>query len=155
MLEIERKFKVKNTTFLTHSTKSFEIYQGYLSSDPERTVRIRTKNERAYITIKGIGNASGATRFEWEKEIPKQEALALLDLCENYSIQKTRYEVMFKEHLFEVDVFHAKNDGLIIAEIELQEENAIFEKPDWLGEEVTGQEKYYNAYLSTHPYSIW
>ena len=155
MVEIERKFLVVNADFMAESTERFRIVQGYLNSNPERTVRVRIKGDKGYITIKGKGNESGLTRFEWEKEIAISEAEALLQLCENGVIDKTRYNVMFDDHLFEVDVFTGENDGLIVAEIELQSENEIFSKPSWLGEEVTSEEKYYNAYLSNYPYTSW
>ena len=153
--EIERKFKVKNNTFLADITTESKIIQGYLNSNPERTVRIRTKNEIGFITIKGKSNGSGTTRFEWEKEIDFQEAKELLNLCEDFIIEKTRYEVVFQNQLFEIDVFEGKNKGLIIAEIELISENQQIIFPNWLGEEVTGDVRFYNAYLSTKPYSLW
>jgi adenylate cyclase len=155
LVEIERKFLVTNRDFISESSENFRIVQGYLNSNPERTVRVRIKGKKGYITIKGKGNESGLTRFEWEKEIAISEAEALLQLCENGVIDKTRYNVMFENHLFEVDVFTGENDGLIVAEIELESENEIFSKPSWLGEEVTSEEKYYNAYLSNYPYTSW
>ena len=155
MVEIERKFLVTNQDFITQSNTSFRIVQGYLNSNPERTVRVRIKGDKGFITIKGKGNESGLTRFEWEKEISVSDAEALLQLCEKGAIDKTRYNVQFENHLFEVDVFFGENEGLIVAEIELQSENETFSKPDWLGEEVTSEEKYYNAYLSQHPFKTW
>lgn len=155
MIEIERKFLVKNNSFKEVSFKQNHIAQGYLSSVPDRTVRVRIKGNKGFITIKGASNESGLSRFEWEKEIPVQEATKLLDLCEKGVIDKTRYEVKMGEHLYEIDVFHGNNEGLIIAEIELQSENDVFEKPNWLGAEVTGDIKYYNAYLSKNPFSEW
>ena len=155
MVEIERKFLVTNQDFITQSNASFRIVQGYLNSNPERTVRVRIKGDKGFITIKGKGNESGLTRFEWEKEITISEAEALLQLCEKGVIDKTRYNVQFENHLFEVDVFFGENEGLIVAEIELQSENETFSKPDWLGKEVTSEEKYYNAYLSQHPFKTW
>jgi adenylate cyclase len=155
LVEIERKFLVVNTDFLAESSEKFRIVQGYLNSNPERTVRVRIKGEKGYITIKGKGNESGLTRFEWEKEIAVSEAVALLQLCENGVIDKIRYNVMFENHLFEVDVFSGENEGLIVAEIELQSENETFTKPNWLGDEITTDEKYYNAYLSNCPYTNW
>ena len=155
MIEIERKFLVTNQDFITQSDASFRIVQGYLNSNPERTVRVRIKGDKGFLTIKGKGNESGLTRFEWEKEITISEAEALLQLCEKGVIDKTRYNVQFENHLFEVDVFFGENEGLIVAEIELQSENETFSKPDWLGEEVTSEEKYYNAYLSQHPFKTW
>jgi CYTH domain-containing protein len=155
MKEIERKFLVTSNSFLSESTTSYRIVQGYLNTDPERTVRIRIKGTKGYITIKGKGNASGTTRFEWEKEIALSEAEQLLLLCEEGVIDKIRHEIPLGNHCFEVDVFTGVNDGLIVAEVELQTENESFERPDWLGEEVTGQVRYYNAYLSATPFKDW
>ena len=152
MNEIERKFLVTSTEFQSESKKSNRIVQGYLNSNPERTVRIRIKGTQAFITIKGKGNESGTTRFEWEKEIEVTEAEQLLLLCEDGVIDKVRYEIPFGKHLYEVDVFEGDNKGLIIAEIELEDENESFEKPNWLGEEVTGDDRYYNASLSVSSY---
>lgn len=155
MNEIERKFLVTSTEFQSESKKSNRIVQGYLNSNPERTVRIRIKGTQAFITIKGKGNESGTTRFEWEKEIKVTEAEQLLLLCEDGVIDKVRYEIPFGKHLYEVDVFEGDNKGLIIAEIELEDENESFEKPNWLGEEVTGDKRYYNASLSVSSYKNW
>ena len=155
MIEIERKFLVTSTDFISESHVHFEIAQGYLSSHPERTVRVRIKGDKGYLTIKGKGNESGISRFEWEKEIPVDEAKRLLLLCEKGVIHKTRYNIKKGIHTFEVDVFHGENSGLIIAEIELNNENEFFEKPKWLGEEVTNKENYYNAFLSRKPFCLW
>lgn len=155
MIEIERKFLVNSTDFIQQSHAQHKIAQGYLNSDPERTVRVRVKDEQGFLTIKGKSNATGTSRFEWEKEISLDEAQHLLLLCEKGVIEKTRYLVNVGKHLFEVDVFYGENDGLIVAEIELSDENETFEKPDWLGLEVTNDERYYNAYLSCHPFSDW
>lgn len=155
MIEIERKFLTKSANFESLALSKYTIAQGYLNSDANRTVRIRIKNDKGYITVKGKSNDSGTSRFEWEKEINFQEAQALLSLCEDYSISKTRYLIPVGSHHFEVDVFHGKNEGLVIAEVELQEEHEVFEKPEWLGEEVTGQLEYYNSYLSNHPFTTW
>lgn len=155
MNEIERKFLVTSDAFLLESTASYRIVQGYLNTAPERTVRIRIKGTKGYITIKGKGNASGTTRFEWEKEIALSEAEQLLLLCEEGVIDKIRHEIPLGNHCFEVDIFAGVNEGLIVAEVELQGENESFEKPEWLGEEVTGQVRYYNAYLSATPYKDW
>lgn len=152
MQEIERKFLVKNDSFKTLAAAKKEIAQGYLNTNPERTVRVRISNEKAFLTIKGKGNESGMTRFEWEKEIPLEEGKALLLLCEKGVIEKTRFEIPVGKHLFEVDEFYGENKGLIVAEIELSDENEAFEKPDWLGIEVTNDERYYNAYLSKNPF---
>ncbi|WP_136667302.1 CYTH domain-containing protein [Flavobacterium sp. H122] len=155
MIEIERKFLVNNEVFLTQATSHNRIVQGYLNSNPERTVRIRIKGEKGFITIKGKSNDTGTTRLEWEKEIPLNEAEQLLALCETGVIDKIRYEVPVGNHFYEVDVFSGNNYGLIIAEIELQSENEWFEKPDWLGEEVTKDRRYYNSYLSNNPFTAW
>ncbi len=146
--EIERKFLVLNDDFKNEAVKSSEIIQGYLSKDPERSVRIRIKDDEAFLTIKGIGKQNGAERFEYEKEINKQDASELLDLCLPSIISKTRYYIPKGEHIFEVDVFNKENKGLILCEIELKDINEKFEKPDWLGEEVTGKKEFYNSYIS-------
>lgn len=155
MIEIERKFLVTSEDFKNRSNMVHDIAQGYLNSNPDRTVRVRIRGEQAFLTIKGKGNASGMSRFEWEKEIPKDDAKQLLLLCENGVIEKKRYEVQVGSHTYEVDVFHGSNEGLIVAEIELNSESETFEKPDWLGQEVTNDEHYYNAYLSQHPFAGW
>ena len=155
MNEIERKFLVTTTEFLSENTKSNRIVQGYLNSNPDRTVRVRIKGNKGFLTIKGKGNESGTTRFEWEKEITLFEAEALLQLCESGIIEKIRYEIPIGKHTFEVDVFSGENQGLIIAEVELSSENEFFEQPNWLGKEVTGDKKYYNSYLSENPFCTW
>jgi len=155
MLEIERKFLVLSTVFLKEAYNENRIVQAYLNSNPERAVRIRIKDSKGYLTIKGKGNASGTTRLEWETEIQLKDAENLLLICEEGRIDKTRYEVQVGRHLFEVDVFKGKNEGLVIAEIELGTEEEEFEKPHWLGMEVTSDERFYNAYLSKHPYQSW
>lgn len=155
MIEIERKFLVKSEAFKKNSFDKNEISQGYLNSNPERTVRVRIKGNQGYLTIKGKGNETGLSRFEWEKEIPVNEAKTLLELCESGVINKTRYEIKFGNHVYEVDEFFGENEGLFLAEIELQSEDEAFEKPDWLGEEVTNNKKYYNSYLSKNPYKNW
>ena len=159
MTEIERKFLPSTSFDLTKikqlAQKSFQITQGYLSSVPERTVRVRTKDEKGFLTIKGIGKYGSTTRFEWEKEILVDEAFLLLDLCEAGKIAKTRYEVLFVGNVFEIDVFQEDNSGLIVIEIELESENQFFEKPDWLGQEVTGDHRYFNSYLSQKPFGNW
>lgn len=153
--EIERKFLVKSDAFKAQSFKKEALVQGFLSSVPERTVRIRVKEDKGYITVKGIGNESGTTRFEWEDEISVKDANALLKICEPGVISKNRYQIIAGKHIFEVDEFYGDNEGLIIAEIELNHEDEIFEKPSWLGEEVTGQEKYYNSSLVKNPFQKW
>lgn len=153
-LEIERKFLVK-ADFKSNAYTSIRIVQGYLSSVPERTVRVRIKGDKAYLTIKGIGNNGGLTRYEWEKEIPVNDAEDLLKLCEPGIIDKVRYLVKSDRHTFEVDEFYGDNEGLTVAEIELTDEDEHFLRPDWLGEEVTGDSKYYNASLIKNPYNKW
>lgn len=153
--EIERKFLVNSEDFKTQSTNQIRIIQGYLSTIPERTVRVRLKGDKGYITIKGIGNASGITRYEWEKEIPISEAEDLLKICEPGLIDKIRYHVKLGKHTFEIDEFYGENQGLVVAEVELVAENENFIKPTWLGEEVTGDSKYYNSMLMKLPFTKW
>lgn len=155
MIEIERKFLVTSEAFKTEACTQNRISQGYLSSVPGRTVRVRIKGNKGFLTIKGASNESGLSRFEWEKEIPVEDAEALLKLCEEGIIDKTRFEVKIGNHIFEVDEFYGENDGLIIAEIELKSETETFEKPNWLGKEVTNDIRYYNSYLSKNPYKKW
>lgn len=155
MIEIERKFLVLNQDFIAQAHSKSRIIQGYLNSHEERTVRIRVKDDQGYLTIKGIGNDSGTTRLEWESVLPLAEANKLLTLAEKGVIDKVRYLVPVGKHTFEVDVFAGENEGLIIAELELEQEEESYEKPDWLGQEVTGVEKYYNAYISNNPFSGW
>lgn len=155
MIEIERKYLVTSLEFKNEYYTKNEIAQGYLSSNPERTIRVRIKGNKGYLTIKGIGNESGASRFEWEKEIELNEAKQLLKLCEKGVIEKTRYEVKSGNHVIEVDEFHGDNNGLIIAEIELENENESIEKPHWLGNEVTNDERYFNSYISLNPFKNW
>lgn len=152
--EIERKFLVKGD-FKNLAKKETRITQGYLSSVPERTVRVRVKGDKGFITIKGIGNESGASRYEWEKEIPTEEVKELLKICEPGVIDKTRFLVEAGEHTYEVDEFYGENEGLIVAEVELSSEDEKFTKPEWLGEEVTGDVKYYNSMLMKNPYTKW
>lgn len=151
--EIERKFLVRGE-FKSQSTKAIQIKQGYLSSHPERIVRIRVNGDKGYLTIKGQTNATGVSRFEWEKEIAVDEANALLALAEPGLIDKTRYLVNNTDgkHVWEVDEFHGDNEGLVMAEIELSDENEPFDRPDWLGDEVTGDPRYYNSMLKAHPF---
>ncbi|MBW3518465.1 CYTH domain-containing protein [Flavobacterium sp. NKUCC04_CG] len=155
MIEIERKFRIRSLDFIKESYHYSDIQQGYLNSAPERTVRVRVRDNQGFLTIKGKSNSSGTSRMEWEKEIDLFEAKELLKLCEDFAISKTRYLVKVASHLFEVDVFHGENEGLILAEIELNDENETFIRPEWLGEEVTGDIRFYNSYLSQHPYSKW
>ncbi|WP_162126957.1 CYTH domain-containing protein [Flavobacterium phycosphaerae] len=155
MIEIERKFLVLSNDFLNETYVEKRIVQAYLNSNPERAVRIRIKGDKGYLTIKGKGNETGTTRLEWETEIPVADADKLLLLCEEGLIEKTRYEIKIGKHLFEVDVFEGENQGLILAEIELKSEDEFFVKPYWLGQEVTNDKRFYNAYLSNHPFTSW
>ena len=154
-LEIERKFLVKNDSFKEIAFKKKYIKQGFLNSDKERTVRVRIIEDKAFLTIKGKSNNTGTIRFEWEKEIPVIEAEQLMLLTEKTVIEKYRYYIKSKKHTFEVDEFLDENSDLIIAEVELTDENESFSKPSWLGKEVTGEVKYYNSSLSRFPYKSW
>ncbi len=155
MIEIERKFLVVSDAYKTQAKTKIRIVQGFLNTNPERTVRVRIKGSQGFITVKGKGNASGVSRFEWEKEIPVVEAEQLLKIVEPGSIDKVRYEVKLGKHTFEIDEFFGDNKGLVVAEVELSTENEIFEKPDWLGVEVSGITKYYNSQLSKNPFTKW
>lgn len=154
-LEIERKFLVKNNDYKAEVVQEMKIKQGFLSTVPKRSVRIRIRGNQGFITVKGISNESGASRFEWEKEIEIEDALDLLKICEPGIIDKTRFHVKSSEHTFEVDEFCGDNEGLVVAEIELSSEDEKFEKPTWLGDEVTGEVKYYNSMLIKNPYMDW
>ena len=153
-LEIERKFLVAGD-FRPFANKATRIIQGYLSSVPERTVRVRIKDDKGFLTVKGTSSKSGTTRFEWEKEIPVGEAQELIAICESGVIDKTRYIVEAGRHIYEIDEFHGDNQGLIVAEIELASEDETFAKPQWLGKEVTGDTRYYNSMLMKNPYRNW
>lgn len=155
MIEIERKFLVNSDTYKTEANTKTRISQGYLNKDPQRSVRIRIKGNRSFITVKGASNASGTSRFEWEKEISLEEGKSLLLLCEKPIIEKYRYEIKSGIHLFEVDEFLGDNQGLVVAEVELTSEDEPYKKPDWVGLEVTGDPRYYNAQLSNIPFSKW
>ena len=153
--EIERKFLVKDSSFKEQAFSSSQIAQGYICSSRGRTVRIRIRDEKGYLTIKGPAGENGLSRYEWEKEIPLDEAQELMKLCEPGMIDKTRYLVQSGSHVFVVDEFYGENEGLIVAEVELSSENESFEKPDFIGEEVTGIAKYYNSFLMKFPYTKW
>lgn len=155
MVEIERKFLIISDGYRQEAIKTERITQGFLNTDPERTVRVRLKNDMGFLTIKGITYEQGTTRFEWEKEIPGDDAKHLLNLCEDGVVEKIRYTVRSGEHLVEVDEFLGTNMGLVIAEIELNGVEEDYVKPSWLGSEVTGNPKYYNSQLSKNPYSSW
>jgi adenylate cyclase len=152
--EIERKFLVKEG-YKQFAYTYTRITQGYLSSVPERIVRVRINGDRGFITIKGVSNLSGMSRYEWEKEIPVHEAHELLALCEPGIIDKTRYLVQVGKFTFEVDEFYGENEGLVVAEIELSSEEELFEIPLWLGKEVTGDRRYYNSKLAKNPFCKW
>jgi CYTH domain-containing protein len=157
-VEIERKFLVKPEylkDLLASASQVDTIAQGYLNDEPCRTVRVRLHNDKGVLTIKGIGSASGMSRFEWEKDIDGAEAKMLMPLCLPGLIEKLRHLVRVSKHSFEIDVFGGANAGLVLAEIELTSEDEEFERPAWLGEEVTGDKRYYNAYLAKHPFTTW
>jgi len=155
MLEIERKFLIRSEAYKMAATSEERIIQGFLNTHAERTVRVRVKDNLGYLTIKGKSNEVGTTRFEWEKKIDIEDAEALLVLCEKPILEKTRYKIPVGKHIFEVDEFYGANKGLIVAEVELTAEDEKFEKPDWLGDEVTGKVKYYNSQLIKNPFSEW
>jgi adenylate cyclase len=155
MIEIERKFLLRSKAFKTEAFKQIRITQGFLNRDPQRTVRVRITENDALLTVKGISSNDGLSRFEWEKNITKTEANKLLELCEKGIIDKMRYYVNVGAHIYEIDEFYGDNQGLTIAEIELNSKDESFEKPLWLGQEITGDIKYYNSYLSKHPYKEW
>ena len=151
--EIERKFLVRKEVW-KNQPKDGQVYrQGYLNSVKERTVRVRIANNKGFLTVKGLSR--GATRLEFEYEIPVEDAQKLLDLCEKPLIEKTRFKIEHGGFVWEVDEFFGENEGLILAEIELESEDQTFSKPDWLAEEVTDDPRYFNANLVQHPYSAW
>jgi len=154
-LEIERKFLVLDTSFKHEAFSSSHIRQGYICSGHGRTVRIRIRDTRAYITIKGPSLNGGLSRYEFEQEIPFADAEDLMLLCEPGIIDKTRWLVTSGRHTFEVDEFHGDNDGLVVAEVELGSEDEAFQKPAFIGQEVTGDRRYYNSHLSRNPYRLW
>ena len=154
--EIERKFLV---SFLPEGMGGTTMRQGYLQPEKERAVRVRTvqkdESKKGVLTIKGIGSESGMSRYEFETEIPVPDADHLLSLCDKPLIEKTRYEYDYEDLTWEIDEFHGVNDGLVVAEVELESEDQQFEKPNFIGEEVTGQVKYYNMMLLKNPYTTW
>ncbi len=151
MIEIERKFLIKGD-FFPFVTRKEKIVQAYLCNKPDKNVRVRIKGEKAYITVKGPSNKNGFSRCEFEYEIPVADAEKMLELCEPGFIEKVRHYVACENHTFEIDVFHGANEGLVLAELELESESEDFPRPDWLGEEVTGDVRYYNAYMIQHPF---
>lgn len=156
LLEIERKFLVVGE-FRNLATSSTHIAQGYIASGNGRTVRVRIRGDKGYLTIKGPSNQDGLARFEWEKELPLEEAQALMKICEPGIIEKTRWLVPSEDgrHTWEVDVFEGDNAGLIMAEIELENENEVFKKPHFIGKEVTGDRRFYNSHMRHYPYKLW
>jgi len=152
--EIERKFLV-NGDYKSHAYQSMPIKQGYLSLSGISVIRVRIKGEKAYVTIKSALVEGTIKRHEWEYEIPVEDAEEMLQLCEDAVIDKTRYLIRAGKHTFEVDEFYGDNEGLLIAEVELENEDEPFEMPDWLGPEVTGNVRYYKSFLSIHPYREW
>lgn len=152
--EIERKFLVTGE-YKSQAYAQTRIVQGYINSARGRTVRVRIRDDKGYLTIKGASNASGTSRYEWEKEISLEEARELMQLCEPGIIDKTRYLVQSGIHTFEVDEFYGENDGLVVAEVELASEDESFEKPVFIGQEVTGDIRYYNSQLMKHPFKTW
>ena len=152
-VEIEKKFLLQNEKWRSLSEKGHVIKQGYLSTEKERTVRVRLFDETGYLTIKG--KSVGNSRLEFEYEIPKEDALQLLSLCKKPIIEKSRHKIKFGNHIWEVDEFEGVNEGLIVAEIELESENENFEIPDWIGKEVSDDVRYFNANLIQHPFKDW
>lgn len=148
MIEIERKFLILSEEFKNQAISETHIVQGFLNTDASRTVRIRIKGNQGFLTVKGKSSENGTTRFEWEKEISVEDAQQLLQLCEEIVLDKTRYTIPVGDHIFEVDEFHGVHEGLRIAEVELQHEDEPYEKPHWLGQEITGDIRYYNSQLS-------
>ena len=155
MIEIERKFLVTSDVYKAKAFKTVRIIQGFLNTHPDRTVRVRLKDDKGMLTVKGKSLNNGLTRMEWETPLAKEDAIALLELCEEGLIDKLRYLVKVENHTFEVDEFLKDNEGLVVAEVELNSEGETFKRPKWLGKEVTGDTKYYNSQLSQHPYNTW
>jgi len=154
--EIERKFLLRGD-YKAEVFRSMRITQGYLCSTPKCSARIRIRDDQGFLTLKGPSDAKGLSRFEWEKEIPLDEARDLIPLCVSGLIDKTRHLVRNTDgrHTWEIDEFHGDNEGLVVAEIELSSEDDPFDRPSWLGPEVTGLRRYYNASLSRHPFKDW
>ena len=152
--EIERKFLVTGD-FSRQVISAQRIVQGYICSQPGRTVRVRIRGEEGFLTIKGASDEKGLSRYEFEQKIPLADAEELLKLCEPGAIDKMRNLVPAGKHTWEIDVFHGENEGLILAEIELASEDEPFERPDWIGQEVSGDRRYYNSMLTKRPYKQW
>ena len=154
-LEIERKFLVTDDSYKAIAFHSDRIAQGYICREGGNSARVRVRGEKGYITIKGPSTDDGLSRYEWEKEIPASEAWELMKLCHGGIIDKTRYLVKSGRHTFEVDEFHGDNEGLVVAEVELEELDEMFECPQFIGKEVTGEKRYYNSHLTRMPYKLW
>ena len=154
-LEIERKFLVTGDSYKALAFRSDRIAQGYICREGGNSARVRVRGDKGYITIKGPSRDGGLSRYEWEKEIPVNEARELLKICNDAIIDKVRHLVEYGGHTFEVDEFFGDNEGLTVAEVELGDANEEFEKPDFIGEEVTGDKRYYNSRLTRFPYKSW
>lgn len=154
-LEIERKFLVADDSYKSMAFHNDRIAQGYLCREGGNSARVRVRGDKGYITIKGPSMDGGISRFEWEKEIPAGEAWELLKLCHGGIIDKTRYLVKCGKHTFEVDEFYGDNEGLVMAEVELESPDEEFERPQFLGKEVTGDRRYYNSSLTRFPFKCW
>ena len=154
-IEIERKFIVTDDCYKAMAFRSDRIAQGYICREGGNSARVRVRGDKGYLTIKGPSPDGGLSRFEWEKEIAVEEAMELLKLCHDGIIDKIRYLVKCGEHIIEVDEFFGENEGLVIAEVELNDANEDFEKPDFIGQEVTGDKRYYNSRLTRFPYKSW
>ena len=153
-IETERKFLVESDAFKNEAVRSYRITQGYIAHEAGRTVRVRIRGEQGFLTIKGP-SSDGISRFEWEKEIPLEDARDLMTLCQGGFINKTRYIIPAGERYFEVDEFYGDNAPLVMAEIELGSPDEPFARPAWLGKEVTGDRRFYNSYLLAHPFREW
>ena len=154
-IEIERKFLVTDDSYKALAYHSDRIAQGYICREGGNSARVRVRGDKGYITIKGPSRDGGLSRYEWEKEIPVQEAWELMRLCNGATIDKTRYLVRCGAHTFEIDEFHGDNEGLTVAEVELSDADELFEQPDFIGKEVTGEKRYYNSSLTRLPFKYW
>ena len=154
--ETERKFLVVGD-FKSQSYNATRIQQGYIASNNGRTVRVRIRGDKGYLTIKGPSGLKGITRYEFDTEIPLDDARELMEICEPGIIDKTRYLVKSPDgrHTWEIDVFYGDNEGLVLAEIELSHESEDFQKPDFIGREVTGDRRFYNSHMRSYPYRLW
>ncbi|MDR1097472.1 MAG: CYTH domain-containing protein [Tannerella sp.] len=154
-METERKFLVANNSFADGAFQAKRIVQGYICADTERSVRVRISDREGFLTIKSETNDRGWSRYEFEQPIALQDAEELMKLCLPGLIDKMRHYVKVGGHIWEVDVFHGKNEGLVVAEIELESEDEVFDLPSWIDREVSGDPKYYNLMLARHPYTTW